>query len=175
MTKTVNKLTAAVTLAVFTFLSSGYAQAAEVAHSALDYMPAVGTLLMPGAEKAPPILRGIKIYPDKPFMLDFILDQGDESMPSDALKAESERLLKYFLAGLTIPEKDLWVNLSPYESDRIVPEELGQTDLGKDMLGEDYVLKQLAASLTDPKTELGKAYWNAMYAGTARRAPTSKP
>ncbi len=27
------------------------------------------------------------------------------------LKQEATRLIKYFLASLTIPEKDLWVNL----------------------------------------------------------------
>jgi len=32
---------------------------------------------------------------------------------NDELKDESRKLIKYFLASLTIPEKDLWVNLSP--------------------------------------------------------------
>jgi len=30
----------------------------------------------------------------------------------EQLKTEATRLIKYFLASLTIPEKDLWVNLS---------------------------------------------------------------
>jgi hypothetical protein len=34
------------------------------------------------------------------------------------LKQESDKLIKYFMATLAIPEKDLWVNLSPYEKDR---------------------------------------------------------
>ena len=63
------------------------------------------------------------------------------------IKQQANQLVKYFLAGLTIPEGDLWVNLSPYEKDRMVPAALGQTDLGRDLLAQDYILKQLTASL----------------------------
>ena len=31
----------------------------------------------------------------------------------EQLKTEATKLIKYFLASLTIPEKDLWVNLKP--------------------------------------------------------------
>ena len=117
-----------------------------------------------------PVLRGIKIYPDKPFKFDFIIDEGDTNLTPEQLKAETEKLVKYFLAGLTIPEKELWVNLSPYEADRIVPQALGQTDLGKDMLGLDYVLKQLAASLTYPESPRGQEYWQAIQNRSDSRA-----
>ena len=72
-------------------------------------------------------------------------------------------LLKYFLASLTTPEKEFWVNLSPYEKDRIIPKGLGQTELGRDMLAQDYLLKQLTASLMYPEKELGKEFWNHVY------------
>ena len=29
-------------------------------------------------------------------------------------------MIKYFFAALTIPDKDIWVNLSPYEKDRMI-------------------------------------------------------
>ena len=45
----------------------------------------------------------------------------------DQIKQESNRLVKYFLAAMTIPQDDLWVNLSPYEENRIIPDELGKT------------------------------------------------
>ena len=73
---------------------------------------------------------------------------------------EVQRFVDYFLAGITLPQSELWVNLSPYEADRITPDALAITDLGQDMLGQDYVLKQLAASLTNPNTETGRAYWS---------------
>ena len=33
---------------------------------------------------------------------------------------ETALLIKYFLTCLTVPQEDLWVNLSPYESGRII-------------------------------------------------------
>jgi hypothetical protein len=80
------------------------------------------------------------------------------------LRTEATRLIKYFLASLTIPEKDLWVNLSPYEKDRIVPQEFGQTEMGRDLLAEDYLLKQITASLIYPESQLGKEFWAKVYA-----------
>ncbi|MDD3374293.1 MAG: MAP7 domain-containing protein [Candidatus Omnitrophica bacterium] len=79
------------------------------------------------------------------------------------LKAESEKLIKYFLAALTIPEDNLWVNLSPHEQDRIIPDSLGSTDMGTDMLAQDYILKQITASLIYPEDELGKQFWQEIY------------
>ena len=143
--------------------------------SALPYMPAPNKLLNPSPLKNTPLLRGIKIYPADPFKFDFIIDQGDNDLTSQQLKTETDKLIRYFLAGLTIPEGDLWVNLSPYEQNRITPEELGQTDLGKDMLGLDYVLKQLAASLTYPEQEPGKSYWQAVNNETRGIASLQKP
>jgi len=58
----------------------------------------------------------------------------------------SQTLLNYFLAALALPESEVWVNLSPYEQNRIIPDKLGRTQMGKELLGQDYILKQLAAS-----------------------------
>ena len=89
------------------------------------------------------------------------------------MKSESRELIKYFLTSLTVPEKDLWVNLSPYEKDRVIPENLSFTELGKDLLGEDYVLKQLMSSLTYPESKLGKKYWNEVYSKVQKIAGTT--
>ena len=35
--------------------------------------------------------------------------------------------VEYFLAAMTIPEADLWVNLSPYEQDRVMDDNLTKT------------------------------------------------
>ena len=61
------------------------------------------------------------------------------------------KLIKYFLASLTVPEDEMWVNLSPYEKDRIIPLAFGTTEMGRDLLAQDYILKQLTASLMYPK------------------------
>ncbi|MEI7999219.1 MAG: UTP--glucose-1-phosphate uridylyltransferase, partial [Candidatus Omnitrophota bacterium] len=130
------------------------------------HLPAPGVIVRLSPPLDPPILKGIKVHPDNPFRFDFILDQGDQKVGTSTtfIKEESTKLIKYFLASLTVPEANLWVNLSPYEKDRIIPEELGQTELGRDMLAQDYILKQLTASLIYPEKQLGKEFWSKVYA-----------
>ena len=57
----------------------------------------------------------------------------------------------------------MWVNLSPIESKRIVPEAFAQTEMGRDLLAQDYVLKQFTASLIYPESRLGKKFWDKIY------------
>ncbi len=111
-----------------------------------------------------PTLKGIRIYQDNPFRFDFILDKGASNQNNDSLKDESGKLIRYFLAALTIPQTDMWVNLSPYEKDHIVPEAFGQTEMGRDLLAQDYLLKQITASVIYPEGKIGKEFWNRVYA-----------
>ena len=70
------------------------------------------------------MLKGIKVHTDNPFLFDFILDKGDRELSNEQLKDESSKLIKYFLASLTIPEKDLWVlagQLSKEQGHKMVP------------------------------------------------------
>ncbi len=107
-----------------------------------------------------PILKGIKINPENPFDVEFIIDSADTDQIK---KEEATRLIMYFLAALTIPKEDIWVNLSPYEQDRVVSGNLALTDLGKDLLSQDYVLKQLTASVTYPESKVGADFWAKTY------------
>jgi hypothetical protein len=113
-------------------------------------------------------IHGISIHQDDPLLFDFIIDTGRSDLvpgkDDEGIKAESLRLIKYFFASLTAPEKEQWVNLSPVEKNRIVPEALGKTDLGRDMLVEDYRLKQVVVSMIDPQSETGKEFWSRVYA-----------
>ena len=84
------------------------------------------------------------------------MDQADSS---DVSEEGASKLISYFLAGLAVDKKDIWVNLSPYEKDRIIESSLAETELGKGLLSQDYILKQLSSSLSHPDTELGKSYW----------------
>ncbi len=145
-------------------------------------LPTPGVMVNLSPSFDPPILKGIKVHPDNPFRFEFILDKGDSNpdIPAKAgridrhsqelgiqnqeqLKVEATKLIKYFLASLTIPEKDLWVNLSPYEKDRIIPNSFGLTVMGRDLLAEDYMLKQITASLIYPEGEIGKKFWKRIY------------
>jgi|GEM_PF-3073122 len=127
-------------------------------------LPAPGEMVSLSPAFSPAVLKGIKLDPKNPFRFHFFVDRGDTSLSQEELKQESSKLIKYFLASLTIPEKDLWVNLSPYEKDRIVPPEFGQTEMGRDLLAEDYLLKQITASLIYPESQLGKEFWKKVYA-----------
>src|SRR3989338_3163539 len=126
-------------------------------------LPLPGTMVTLSPAFAPVILKGVTVYPDNPLRFDFIIDTGDANFKDQALKDETNKLIKYFLADLTVPEEDLWVNLSPYEKDRIISDNFGKTEMGRDLLGQDYILKQLAASMMYPEKELGKQFWQKVY------------
>lgn len=127
-------------------------------------LPVPGALINPTFSYNPPIIKGLKLYPDNPLRFDFMMDTGDDPLEGPALEAESSKLIKYFLAALTTPEDEMWVNLSPYEKDRIIPTGFGRTEMGRDLLAQDYLLKQLTASLMYPEEELGKEFWKRVYA-----------
>jgi len=138
------------------FPPSGFAQN-------LLNLPVPGTMVNLSPGFIPPLLKGLKIHPDNPFKFGFIVDMGNFKIEGEEIKKESERLIKYFLASLTVPEKEIWVNLSPYEKDRIIPEKFGTTTMGRDLLVQDYILKQLTASLIYPENDLGKVFWDKVY------------
>jgi hypothetical protein len=123
----------------------------------LAALPAPDRLLPLSQAYSFPVMKGVKFDPDDPLNLEFVFDGLDRKSLSGE---EARKLIEYFLAGLAVPEEDLWVNLSPYESDRIIPDALSVTELGRDMLVTDYILKQLSSSLTHPETETGREYWN---------------
>ncbi|MBF0504689.1 MAG: class I SAM-dependent methyltransferase [Candidatus Omnitrophica bacterium] len=137
------------------------------------HLPDPGIIVHLSPPLDPPMLKGIKVYPDNPFRFDFILDRGDSELTNDQLKYESGKLVKYFLASLTTPEKDLWVNLSPYEKDRIIPQSFGLTEMGRDLLAEDYMLKQITASLIYPEDVVGKQFWEKIYEEAAKKYGTT--
>ncbi len=147
---------------------------ASPSYASTPIQPLPSAILNPSPRYAPVLLKGIKIYPDQPFDLDFIVSPGDEDLSSSDLKKESERLIKYFLAALTTPKKEMWVNLSPYEKDRVIPEKFGFTEMGRDMLAQDYLLKQMMASLTYPEEALGKSFWEKVYAKAYERYQTTQ-
>lgn len=126
-------------------------------------LPAVGTMVTTTPPYVPTLIKGITIHPDNALMFDFVFEDGDRPLEGEALKAEFEKLIKYFLAALTVPEKDLWVNLSPYEGGKVIPMGLGDTEMGRDLLAQDYLLKQLTASLMYPEQELGRKFWDKVF------------
>ncbi|MBF0479306.1 MAG: hypothetical protein HQL26_07460 [Candidatus Omnitrophica bacterium] len=48
---------------------------------------------------------------------------------------------------------------------------MGKTELGRDMLAQDYIFKQLTASLMYPEKELGKKFWERVYSKIYASSP----
>lgn len=120
----------------------------------------------------PTLIKGIKIYPDNPFKIDFLVSSDEKNTNASKgsiFKNESQKLIKYFLAALTVPENDLWVNLAPNEKNRIIPKKFGETEMGIELLSQDYALKQLTASLMNPEGEIGKAFWQKIYSSAQKK------
>lgn len=118
------------------------------------------TLLPSSTAYIPPLIKGMVINPQQPFQFDFIIDSGSKLLENEQLQKESEKLIKYFLVSMTLPEDDLWVNLSPYESNRIIPDQFGLTTMGQELLAQDYLLKQLTSSMLNPEHPAGEKFWD---------------
>lgn len=105
----------------------------------------------------PPLLTGIELDRKDPLILHFYINNQNRYKIKDL---EVSRLVRYFLGFLAVSEDKYWVNLSPYEDKRIIPQDLAKLDIGKDLLIEDYILKQLTASLTSFNTKKGEKIWD---------------
>ena len=107
-------------LTLVTFLISSVVGPVPQARGDDFHLPVPGVMVHLSPPLDPPLLKGIKVHPNNPFRFEFILDKGDASgavakskstnqFQQEQLKTEATKLIKYFLASLTIPEKDLWV------------------------------------------------------------------
>ena len=141
-----NKITVWLGL-IFFSLTSCYAAPAGAGELVLPQMPALGSRVEPSAVFVPAQLVGIRVDPLRPLELNFLVHHGDGRLSFEEKNIEYSRLVTDFLASLTVAEKDQWVNLSPYEQGRIIPGGLEETLMGRDLLIQDYLLKQLTASL----------------------------
>lgn len=125
-------------------------------------LPAPGTPVSLTSAYRPLMLQGVKVNPNDPFQFEFIVSDGEDDLRGDALKEAAQPLIEYFFASLTVPVKDLWVNLSPYEHNRVIMPGLSKTAMGHGLLAQDYLLKQISATLLDPQGDVGKRFWAAV-------------
>ncbi len=145
---------------------------AEMINSASGLL-SPGSMVHTSSAFIPATVKGLVFDTKNPMQFDFLIDSGDSGLQGEALARETKKLAGYFLASLTVPEKEQWVNLSPYESDRISPEAFAQTAMGHDLLVQDYFLKQVSSSLTYPERDLGRAFWDRVYKKSMERYGTT--
>ncbi len=151
-----------VVLCLSLILSPNYTYAQSLSPEALG-LPPLGHMVSTTDSYIPMTMKGLTIYSQDPFKFDFIMNTGDSGLEGEAFREEARKIILYFLATLTTPEEEMWVNLSPEEKDRIIPDQLGRTELGVAMLSQDYVLKQLTASMIYPDHDLGRDFWDRTY------------
>jgi len=171
MTKTLRK--AIVWSILVSFWGSSIQMPSYAQIDPLPFMPVAGTMVPLSLPFVPAYLKGIVIHPKDPFKFDFIIYKGDKPLTYDQKKQEYAKLTKYFLASLAIPDEDQWVNLSPYEKDRIIKDNFGKTEMGRDLLAQDYLLKQITASLIYPESQLGQKFWKKAYAQAQKQFGTT--
>jgi len=152
-----------VRIILITFFFTSIGPFPDVSAQTIIDLPVPGIMVNKSGFFQPLQLKGILVNIKNPLRFDFLVDKGDSHLYAQPLKDGIIRLAKYFLTCLTVPEDDLWVNLSPYERDRIVPGNFGITLMGKDLLEQDYLLKQIMASLSYPENDLGKRFWQKVY------------
>src|SRR5579863_2734565 len=58
----------------------------------------------------PSLLVGLQVDPKDPFRLNFIFDTGQEHLSDQLKRKQYRQIVGYFLASLTIPNHDMWVN-----------------------------------------------------------------
>ncbi len=151
---------------VFVFFVSSIIGPNVAQAQAVFNLPQPGKMVGLSESFLPVVLKGVSIHPEDPLLFDFIVDHGQAGLKGQALTDETTKLVKYFLAGLAVPEKELWVNLSPKEKDRIMADSLSHTDVGRDMLTQDYILKQVTSTLMYPEKDLGRKFWDEVYKRT---------
>ena len=108
---------------LFAFLANGLFLKPSWAEGLV--LPKPGTMVTLSQAFAPAHLKGMVINPKDPFKFDFIINRGDKELSKTLKQEEYTKLIKYFLAALAVPDEQQWVNLSPYEKNRIIPETFG--------------------------------------------------
>jgi transcriptional regulator with XRE-family HTH domain len=169
----IRKFIVSIVLTAFIGTSVNAPVLAQMAQDPMPSMPVPGAMVPLSPAFTPAYLKGIVIHPENALKFDFIIYKGDKELTAAQKRQEYTKLTKYFLASLAIPDDDQWVNLSPFEKDRIIKDDFGHTLMGRDLLAQDYLLKQVTASLIYPEDRLGKQFWAKVYAQAQKQFGTT--
>lgn len=140
------------------FVCSAFAAGSTTMPQVRPELPSSGLRQVHSSTQSEIQIMGMKLFKNQS-LIEFYFDRGENSVNDVELNAKFQELVRYVFAGIILPNEDFWVNLSPNEPDRIMEETLANTELGKEMLFQDYILKQYVSSLLSPETEIGQEYW----------------
>jgi hypothetical protein len=113
-------------------------------------------------EGFPPLVGGITFPLANPMALGFsLLTDAAHEMPTAAEQQELQsRLGRYLNTFLVLSGEHVNVTLTPADDYCGLPRLLRHTELGRDLLAQDMVLKHYTAAQLHPSTERGKAFWD---------------
>lgn len=136
--------------------------------SSIRYLPELfgGRALEDGF---PPLVGGITFPMKDPLKIGFsLLADAAHKMPTPVEQLELQRRLgRYLNTFLVLTGDQINVTLTPTEDYCRLPELLRHTELGRDMLAQDVVLKHYTTSQLHPSTPHGKAFWDKVNALTS--------
>jgi hypothetical protein len=108
MLKKIRKIISFLLIAAF-IGSSLYVPQSQAGEMVMLVMPKPGIMVNLSPVFVPAHLQGLTIHPDNALRFDFLIHKGDGQLDAVQKKQEYIKLVKYFLASLTIPDDDQWV------------------------------------------------------------------
>jgi len=136
--------------------------------SAIQPLPEIlgGALLEKGF---PPLVGGITFPLDNPMKMGFsLLTDGSKEMPTPKEITEIQgRLGRYLNSFLVLTGDHVNVNLTPDKDYCGLPKLMRKTELGRDMLAQDVVLKHYTVYQLHPTSPQGEQFWNEVDTVTA--------
>jgi len=129
-------------------------------HSTIRYLPEIfgGRTLEDGFS---PLVGGIAFPLDNPMQIGFNLLSDATATPASPQEQHQlqTRLGRYLNTFLVLSGDQVNVTLNPTDDFCGLPPLLRHTELGRDMLAQDVVLKHYTATRFHPSTPQGKAFW----------------
>ena len=81
----------------------------SIVQAQVIHLPSPGVMVHLSPTFTPAHLQGLTIHPDNILKFDFLINRGDVLLNGQEKKAQYTKLVKYFLASLTIPDENQWV------------------------------------------------------------------
>lgn len=110
----------------------------------------------------PPLVMGMAFAPENWLQPGFKLGYSPADGPPSAEEQSilQGRLARYLNTLLVVRGENLHVSLSPLKEKSGLPEPLRKTELGRDLLAQDVVLKYSTACLLYPASDSGREFWD---------------
>ncbi|MFF4230998.1 LPXTG cell wall anchor domain-containing protein [Streptomyces sp. NPDC001820] len=86
----------------------------------------------------------------------------EDTNPGWGGKEKAQLVSDSFLTWLALTPEKFWVNLNPDQPDKIMDSAFGRTDAGRILLEADLRMKHDFYEAMDPKTDLGKRFWESL-------------